>query len=100
MFFAGDDGSEKFKSAEPSRRENVLVMRLANKEQEVQEYVVGSSNGFRVFVLFTDGFVFEVVLHLRPHLVARTNHNDWLLYGMSLIAKYRIHVATQLLYLD
>ena len=40
VFYLDDANQEKEKSLEPSRRENVLVMRLANKEQEVQDYVV------------------------------------------------------------
>ena len=43
LSFLEDDNSEKSKNTpETSRRENVLVMRLTNKEQEVQEYVVCS----------------------------------------------------------
>jgi len=34
------DDKEKAQSSEASRRENVLVMRLATKEQEVQNYAV------------------------------------------------------------
>ena len=41
----------KLQQQESTRRENVLVMRLATKEQEMQELLVRSRNNFSIYFL-------------------------------------------------
>ena len=64
-FVKGESGSQKetedklkLQQQESTRRENVLVMRLATKEQEMQELLVGGFCKYMIIAIISYIYVF------------------------------------------